>query len=142
MGENVLYKVGNIKSVKSVVVISLFMIIFVSGCWILVLILLDINMGINFNVDVIVVIKIGFSLDVVLVKIVFLIVIFFFICWLIFFIIIMLFKMVILNSVMKLIEFGIDRYWLEKYKENMFLMMVSGILISINIVCFRELNVK
>lgn len=137
-----LYKVGNIKSVKSVVVISLFMIIFVSGCWILVLILFDINMGINFSVDVIVVIRIGFSLDVVLVKIVFLIVIFFFICWLIFFIIIMLFKMVILNSVMKLIEFGIDRYWLDKYKENMFLMMVSGILISMSIVWFRELNVR
>lgn len=78
--ENQVNRMGNINSVKNVVVISLFMIILVSGFCIFVLMLFDSNIGIKFNVDVIVVINIGLSLDMVLLKVVLLIGRLFLIC--------------------------------------------------------------
>lgn len=102
--------IGNINRVKNVVVIKLLMIIFVKGFWILVLMLLDSNIGIRFSVDVIVVINIGCSFDVVLLNMVLDIDNLFVMCWLMFFIIIILFRIVILNKVIKFMEFGIERY--------------------------------
>lgn len=117
-------------------------IIFVNGCCIFVLILLDINIGIKFKVDVIVVISIGFNFEVVFLKMVLDVFRLFLICWLIFFIIMILFNIVILNKVIKLMEFGIDKYCLDKYKEKILLIIVSGMLINISIVWLIELKVK
>lgn len=120
----------------------LLIIMIVSGCCIFELGLLVNSSGIRFSVVIEVVIIIGCNWCNVFLCIVLVSVMLVVCSWLKWVISIRLLSIVMLSSVMKFIEVGIDRYCLVSYRVIMLLISVNGMLYRISIVWCIELKVE